>query len=195
MNGNGTDPCSPPAARAVPRPPHALLHTWRLWLCRRIHRASRHAPRIEGILLVLRVGEFAGGTWCEFVAADTGRPCVGALSSEWKKRLPPPLAAEPGRTDLAGLRALDCFCGLGGWSFALERAGITDLSGADNHMGRLRLHAANFPECDCIHIDFHDVAGARRILNAKKGFALATVSSPCQDFSTKDASDPNRDLF
>ena len=150
---------------------------------------------MAGILLVLRVGEFAGGTWCEFRTADAGRPCVDTMPVEWKQRLPPSLAAEPGRTGLAGLRAVDCFCGLGGWSFALQHSGITDLSGVDNHAGRLRLHAANFPECDCIRLDFHNVAEARRILNAKKGFALATVSSPCQGFSTKNPSDPNRDLF
>ena len=77
---------------------------------------------------------------------------------------------------IEGLAACDCFCGLGGWGFALDSQRVQTRWCADNRADRLRLHAANHPKVKCIRIDFHDLEAAKKRLAKERMCELAVVS-------------------
>ena len=189
---DGQEPGAPAPSLALTSEVRAF---WRLCVCRRVARAGAAAPPMYSILLIVRIGLFAGGCWRELVRADAGRALVAPLSSAWRLRLPPALSDGAGLRGVEGLDVVDCFCGLGGWTCALYRAGAARVVGVDNHAARLRLHAANFPGSECVNADFDFPPAVTRRLERCGPFDAACISSPCQGFSCRDSSNPNRRLF
>ena len=150
---------------------------------------------MHSILLIVRIGLYAGGKWLELERAHVARPLVAPLSTAWRDRLPASPAAATGLRGLAGVRAVDCFCGFGGWTCALYRAGAVHVVGVDNNAGRLRLHAANFVESACVNADFDSPMQVTKKLERFSPFDVACISSPCQGFSCRDKSSSSRKLF
>ena len=168
---------------------------WRWWVCRRTHRAAEAAPRAHAIRVVARIGCYLGGSWCELEWADEGRGRLRLPPTEWRNLLPERLAAAQGMRGVEGLAACDCFCGLGGWGYALNSHRVVTRWCADYRTDRLRLHAANHPQVKCIRIDFHNEREAKRLLAGERMCEVAVISSPCQGFSTRNKGDEGRALL
>ena len=98
------------------------------------------------------------------------------------------------RSSASGCVAGDVFCGLGGWTWALQLAGYSPRWGMDNHRSRLLLHAANHPGCATV---LGDVQEHRRAAQQVSELGLAPLwatSPPCQGYVTMNPADPRRRL-
>lgn len=108
---------------------------------------------------------------------------------------PRPDASKPAATDLGAVRAfmarsrgrptaVDLFCGAGGLSLGLERAGFDVLVGADSDEWAVRTHDANLPgQSWC-----GDLTDPTEFLNTLKVWGIGSVDLvaggvPCQPFS------------
>lgn len=95
--------------------------------------------------------------------------------------------------------AIDLFCGCGGMSLGLEKAGFNVLYATDINADALKTYAHNFPKVlvqqgDITKIDPYYV---KRQLNGKK-IHLISAGTPCQGFSTsgkRNPNDPRNKLF
>lgn len=96
--------------------------------------------------------------------------------------------------------AVDLFCGAGGLSLGLERAGIRSVLANELESDFAETHRANFPACRTLNkpiqeVDFRSEVGS---LGLEGGIDLVAGGPPCQGFSTvgkKDAGDPRNSLF
>jgi len=85
------------------------------------------------------------------------------------------------------LTAIDLFCGAGGMTLGLQRAGFRVLAGIESEDVPARTYRANHPDTLCIQKDIRSL-GAAHILKAlklKRGqLDLLAGCPPCQGFST-----------
>jgi len=84
------------------------------------------------------------------------------------------------------LTAVDLFCGGGGISCGLERAGFTVLAGADNEPTYLQSYKVNFPEALALGHDLSETPAAQVMQEAgikRGGLDLLAGGPPCQGFS------------
>lgn len=96
--------------------------------------------------------------------------------------------------------AVDLFCGAGGLSLGLEKAGISSVLANELESHFAKTHQANFPRCKMINEPIQDVDFRSEIasLGLEGRIDLVAGGPPCQGFSTvgkKDASDPRNSLF
>lgn len=79
------------------------------------------------------------------------------------------------------LNAIDLFCGCGGLSLGLERAGINILAGFENWQAAISVYEKNFvhPVIDC------DLSDPKSVLQHTSGLKIDMIAGgpPCQDFS------------
>lgn len=85
---------------------------------------------------------------------------------------------------LDGPLAIDLFCGAGGTSLGLERAGFQVVLGVDSDRPSIATHRANFGGCS-LQADLSSPDELDRIVEALDGIevALVAASPPCQPFS------------
>jgi len=101
--------------------------------------------------------------------------------------------------------ALDLFCGCGGLTVGLKKAGFTVLGAVDVDLLSLETYRANHPEVTTWKADIRElkVADVRRALGLRKGsLDLLAGCPPCQGFSTmrtlngaRRVEDPRNDLL
>jgi len=101
-------------------------------------------------------------------------------------------------------RAVDLFCGCGGLTLGLKKAGLNVIGAVDNDELSIRTYCANHPEVLSIYEDIQDLepSSFRRELGLKKGeLDLLSGCPPCQGFSrmrtlngASAAEDPRNDL-
>lgn len=82
------------------------------------------------------------------------------------------------------MRAVDLFCGCGGFSQGLADAGVAVALGVDVDAVALRVHAANHRGARSVKHDITDVEGTASLVRDVGGVDLLVGSTPCQDFSS-----------
>jgi DNA (cytosine-5)-methyltransferase 1 len=83
--------------------------------------------------------------------------------------------------------AIDLFCGCGGLTLGLKRAGFTVLGAVDNDELSVETYSANHPEVEVWETDIRElsVLSVKRRLGLRKGeLDLLAGCPPCQGFST-----------
>ncbi len=105
----------------------------------------------------------------------------------------------------ARLTAVDLFCGCGGLTLGLKRAGFLVLGAVDNDPLCIETYRANHPEVSVWEVDIRklSVAAVMRALGLRKGMLdLLAGCPPCQGFSTirtrngsRRVEDPRNDLL
>lgn len=96
--------------------------------------------------------------------------------------------------------AVDLFCGAGGLSLGLKRAGFRSVLSNEIEKDFATTFAMNFPECKVLNKPIQEVDFAAEILSLGLSGKIDLVAGgpPCQGFSTvgkKEASDPRNSLF
>jgi hypothetical protein len=81
-------------------------------------------------------------------------------------------------------RAVDLFCGIGGWTYALRLLGYEVLAGIDFNENVLEHYKANHPGTDAVCQDLTAVAESARLLDLYGQLQLLAMSPPCQPFSS-----------
>ena len=132
-----------------------------------------------------------GGVVVDQRRADVSLP--RRLRMEWARSQLAALPFTP--ASLSGMRGADLFCGIGGWSWAMELLDCDVVAGFDFAPRALRHYAANFPGARALFQDLSLVAESAAALDSLGRLHVITVSSPCQGFSTRDRSDPRRWLI
>lgn len=89
------------------------------------------------------------------------------------------------------MRTVDLFCGCGGLSLGLARAGYDVVAALDNWKPALDVYEANFPNDDVYQHDLSDVDGTVAIVK-KYAPDIIVGGPPCQDFSSAGARDSSR---
>ena len=82
--------------------------------------------------------------------------------------------------------ALDLFCGCGGISAGLRKAGFRILAGADVEKHYIQTYRVNFPEAESLEVDLASMnpEDLMQVLNFKQGeLDLLAGGPPCQGFS------------
>lgn len=101
---------------------------------------------------------------------------------------PKEAASEPGRLDDLGDKtrptAIDLFCGAGGFSLGLERAGLRVVGAADNWERALTTYRANFNHA-ALNVDLGCITGKQLLKNLglTSGPDVLVGGPPCQGFS------------
>jgi len=96
-----------------------------------------------------------------------------------RRPVPRSLGTPPAGT----LRAVDLFCGAGGLSEGLRRAGIATVLGTDNDPDACATFTTNFPEADTLVGDIRDPALREQVADAAAGVDVVVGGPPCQAFS------------
>lgn len=81
------------------------------------------------------------------------------------------------------MRAVDLFCGAGGFTQGLKNAGISVCLGADNNATAIDVYNANQEDGHGIVHDISDVDGILERIRALAPIDMIVGSSPCQEFS------------
>ena len=87
------------------------------------------------------------------------------------------------------MKFVDLFCGCGGLSLGLEKAGMKAIVSIDNLKEINLIHKDNFKH-DFIECDLNDVKKTTNILDNYK-FDMIVGGPPCQDFSSAGKRDEN----
>ena len=108
-------------------------------------------------------------------------------------------------TRMSRFSAVDLFCGCGGLTLGLKRAGFSVIGGVDNDPLSVETYVANHPEVQVWEMDVTEltVASLKRALGLRKGaLDLLAGCPPCQGFSTlrtlngsRRVRDPRNDLL
>lgn len=85
--------------------------------------------------------------------------------------------------DPAGFRVVDLFCGAGGLSAGLERAGMVIAAGSDHDPDAMATYQQNFPGAAAVTGDIRKPAIRRRVIEAGRGADVVIGGPPCQAFS------------
>jgi DNA (cytosine-5)-methyltransferase 1 len=97
--------------------------------------------------------------------------------------------------------AIDLFCGIGGLSLGLHRAGIQTLGGIDSWEDAVNTYRRNFPDAKCLQADLRTISLQQ--IEAGLGITarqcdILTGGPPCQGFSTvgkRQKDDPRNQLW
>lgn len=90
----------------------------------------------------------------------------------------------------AELTGIDLFCGLGGFSFAMQRAGVRPALGVDSWPDACEAYSKNFPGAQAVCADLFDAKFRKRLVAEWKGRAdLVCGGPPCQKFSVLNQTD------
>ena len=81
------------------------------------------------------------------------------------------------------MRTVDLFCGVGGLSLGLSRAGFDIVAGVDFWRPALEVYAYNNPEHDAHHVDISDTDSVLTVVSHYRPYCIVG-GPPCQDFST-----------
>ena len=85
------------------------------------------------------------------------------------------------------LTAIDLFCGAGGLTLGLKRAGFRVLAGVEMEDSPAKTYRANHPDTHCFQNDIRRLGAAQLIkaIGLKRGqLDLLAGCPPCQGFST-----------
>lgn len=90
------------------------------------------------------------------------------------------------------LKAVDLFCGLGGFSTGISQAGIDIVLAVDNNELALEAHEKNHPNTKHLLLDLRDKTEVDKLIEIIKENEIDIIigSPPCQSFST---ANPERD--
>lgn len=85
--------------------------------------------------------------------------------------------------DPAAPRVVDLFCGAGGLSAGLERAGMVIVAGSDHDPDAMATYQQNFPGAAAVTGDIRKADIRRRVIEAGRGADAVVGGPPCQAFS------------
>lgn len=96
------------------------------------------------------------------------------------------------------MRAINLFCGGGGFAAGASRAGMTVQAAFDSDAVLTYSHASNFPRTDLHLVDIATLSGSEILASVDGGVDVVFGGPPCQAFSNiglRDADDPRRLLL
>jgi DNA (cytosine-5)-methyltransferase 1 len=97
------------------------------------------------------------------------------------------------------LRAIDLFCGVGGFSLGFENAGIEVVAAFDKDARNVSVYSENFPKTKCFTLDLSETSGKQVLkLAAVPEIDILFGGPPCQGFSLigrRQSEDPRNTLI
>lgn len=98
-------------------------------------------------------------------------------------------------------RSIDLFCGIGGLTLGLKRAGVHSLGGIDHWEDAAKTFEHNIPDVPCMQADLERVSVGEALSHfgvTPRDIDMVVGGPPCQGFSTvgkRDGSDPRNALW